>query len=525
MKKIFIKGILLASIFTGITVFNSCQDALDIVQPGEMNDDVLFTSVATLEGYLNGAVYGTIDPADAIYLGAVLTDEVKVGSQNGGQEQPVYRHFFDESNDYVRSIWLNYYTTINRVNRLLEGAKKVTPTTDADKAKYNTVLAQARFVRAFAYLELEKYFAPDMIDPNGLGVMITPEVPKSADQLSRSTNKEVYAVIESDLAYAATILGKGTDQYKADINAINALRARLYIYNGNYSEAKKYAEKVVNESGLTLTQATPIAPNGSTAEIGSADWNTAFYATSNSFNPYRKIWDDSSRGEVIFSLGRPASGVGVSIGTRFNTNQSNATGSPMWFWGRNLFNIFYNTDGDIRRYAYLDPTSKIDPNYLTSTSPRTTDVLVIDKYPGKTSAAIRNDLKIFRLSEMYFILAEAAIEENKLTDASSLIQKVREARNYKGTATTPTYTSVQIAYADVLKERRVELAIEGHRYIDLKRLAVKAGVKMDRNERDAVAPTETVQNLENGSYKYTFPIPLSEFAGNKNMKQNPGYGE
>ncbi|MEG0188361.1 MAG: hypothetical protein RR668_06845, partial [Algoriella sp.] len=90
MKKILIKSVFLASILTSVATLNSCQDALDIVQPGEMNDDVLFTSVSTLEGYLNGAVYGSLDPATSIYAGAILSDELKVGSQNGGQEQPLY---------------------------------------------------------------------------------------------------------------------------------------------------------------------------------------------------------------------------------------------------------------------------------------------------------------------------------------------------------------------------------------------------------------------------------------------------
>lgn len=522
MKKIIIKSVLLASIFTGIATLNSCQDALDIVQPGEMNDDVLFTSVSTLEGYLNGAVYASLDPASAIYTTAVLSDEVKVGSQNGGQEQGLYRHFIDGSNSYIRTIWLNNYTTINRVNRLLEGAKKVTPATDAESIKYNNILAQARVLRAFAYLELEKYFAPDMKDDNGLGVMITPDVTNINDKTPRSTNKEVFEFIEKDLAFGATVLGKGENQYRVDVNVINALQARLNLYRGKYGEAKSYAEKVINESGLVLTVATPILPEGIT-EIGSADWNKAFYATANSFNPYRKMWDDSGRGEIIFSLNRASSGIGIAIGSFFNTNQSNVTGSPMWFWGRNLFNIFYNSDGDVRRYAYVDPTSKIDPNYLTSINPRGTDQLVVDKYPGKTSTATRNDIKVFRLSEMYFILAEVAVEENKLSEASALIQKVRVARNYKGTASTPSYSSAQVAYEDILKERRVELALEGHRYTDLKRLAEKAGVTMDRNTRDAVLPNETVVNLENGSFKYTFPIPISEFAGNDNMIQNPGY--
>lgn len=522
MKKILVRGVLLASIFIGIGALNSCQDALDIVQPGELNDDVLFTSVSTLEGYLNGAVYASLDPAASNYISAVLSDEVKVGSQNGGQEQPLYRHFIDGSNSYIRTIWLNYYTTINRANRLIDGAKKVTPATDAEKLKYDNIIAQARVVRALAYLELEKYFAPDMKDDNGLGVMITPDVPSTNDKTPRSTNKEVYDFIESDLAFATSILAKGTDQYRADINVVNALSARLNLYRGKYAEAKMYAEKVINESGLSLTKADPILPTGVT-EIGSPEWNAAFYATSNSFNPYRKMWDDSGRGEIIFSLGRPATGIGAAIGAYFNTNQSNVTGSPMWFWGRNLFNIFYNTDGDIRRYAYVDPTSRIDPNYMTSINPRGTDQLVVDKYPGKTSSATRNDVKIFRLSEMYFILAEVAVEENKLSDASGFIQKVREARNFKGTATTPAYTSAQLAYQDIMKERRVELALEGHRYTDLKRLAAKAGVQMDRNSRDAVLPNETVENLENGSFKYTFPIPVSELAGNDKMIQNPGY--
>jgi hypothetical protein len=187
--------------------------------------------------------------------------------------------------------------------------------------------------------------------------------------------------------------------------------------------------------------------------------------------------------------------------------------------GRNLFNLI-NVNGDVRRYAYIDPTSIIDPNYATSTSPINTDKLVIDKYPGKTSAATRNDLKLIRLSEMYFILAEAEVAANNLSAAQALIQQVRVARNYNGTATTPAYASAQTAYADILKERRAELALEGHRYIDLKRLAAQAGVTMDRNATDDIV---TVTNLPNGSYKYTLPIPLAETSANPNAQQNPGY--
>jgi hypothetical protein len=100
----------------------------------------------------------------------------------------------------------------------------------------------------------------------------------------------------------------------------------------------------------------------------------------------------------LFSLNRLPLGAGATIGSRWNTNQSTVSGVPMWFLGRNLFNIINTTNGDIRRYNYIDPTSVIKTNYMDV--PSKDDRLVIDKYPGKTSTATRNDLKVFRLSEM-----------------------------------------------------------------------------------------------------------------------------
>lgn len=124
---------------------------------------------------------------------------------------------------------------------------------------------------------------------------------------------------------------------------------------------------------------------------------------------------------------------------------------------------------------------------------------------------------------MYFILAECETEANNFSAAANAIQAVRNARFYANIPTTPIYGNAQQAYADILKERRIELALEGHRYIDLKRLATKAGVTMDRNlASDDQIPTS---NLANDSYKYTLPIPLAEISANQGMagQQNPGY--
>ncbi|UTX50457.1 RagB/SusD family nutrient uptake outer membrane protein [Chryseobacterium sp. MA9] len=559
MKRIINTILVVATLSSAAFTLNSCQDALDIKQAGELQEQDLYTSVANLNEVLNGSVYAQLDPIDEIYFTAVFTDEVKPGSGSGGQEYTLHRHFLDPSSPVITGgtvgtvasdgIWMNNYKVINRVNRLLEGAKRITPTSVDEKNTYNAILAQARAIRAYCYVQLEAYFSSDMKNPNALGVILLKDVPSTEAQLPRAKNQDVYDFINADLDYARSILGNSTTprRYKVDKNFVNALAARFNLYRGEMALAKQNAELVINGSGLSLTVASPITGNNAAVPVTEADgsvfqsgpftedptskWKIAFYGGTDesngngiaggSFNPYRRMWADTENGETIFSLNRLPLGAGAAIGGKWNTNQSNLTGAPMWFWGRNLYNIFKNTPGDIRKYAYVDPSSKPNPDYASATAGNTrTDGLVIDKYPGKTSTATRNDVKVFRLSEMYFIIAEAEVAAGNLTAAHDKIQQVREARNFQGAATTPTYSSTQAAYADILKERRVELALEGHRFIDLKRLAVAANVSMDRNSTDDIID---VKNLPNGDYRYTLPIPIREISANPNVKQNDKY--
>ena len=517
MKKNIIKSLVLATLIGTAGLLSSCNDALDIEQPGEINESVIFTSVANLEKYLVGDVYTVADPSNEIYLSAVLSDEVKPGFRSGGQEFELHRLFVNPNETYLGNIWLQHYKLINRVNRLLAGEEIITPQA-SEVAAYNKAIAEARALRAWSYVQLSAFYSTDMKNPEALGVILVNDVPNTQAKLPRSKNSEIFNLIIEDLNFAAANLQRGTTRFKVDIDFVNAVRARFYLYTGKYDLAKQYANEVVTNSGLSLTVATPGTQND--LEVGSTAWNTAFYGVASSFNPYQNMWNDSQQGEIVTAFQRIGSGPSGNIGSFWNTNSSQYNGVPMWVWGRNLFNIFYNTEGDIRRYTYVDPTALINPDYLTSPSPITTDVLVINKYPGKTSYPVKNDIKVFRLSEMYFILAEAEAQANNLTKAREYVHAVREARNYLGLASTPTYTSKEIALRDILKERRVELALEGHRYIDLKRLAADAGVTMDRNKTDDIVE---VFNLPNGDYRYTLPIPLSETSANTNAQQNPGY--
>jgi hypothetical protein len=87
----------------------------------------------------------------------------------------------------------------------------------------------------------------------------------------------------------------------------------------------------------------------------------------------------------------------------------------------------------------------------------------------------------------------------------------------------PVYANAQAAWADILLERRKELAFEGHRYLDIKRLAALAGnqgITRDNTDDDILDQPLT---LPLSDYRWTLPIPQLEVAGNVSIQQNPGY--
>lgn len=471
-------------------VFTSCNDAIDIVQPGELDPQTTFESVADLQLGLN-FVYRAVNNTNEIALSSIWCDEVGIGFANGGQGLDGELGFVMNSGSFQpNGIWESNYDLINFANRLLEGAQFVTPE-DSEVDQYNNIIAQARALRAYAHFTLLSYFSTDLTDDSALGTIILDYVPSVTDQLPRSTNGEVFSFINEDLDFAdANLDDASVDVKYVTKNFVTALRARMALYRGQYAQAQTYAQSLID--------LVPLANQAN----------------------YTLMWGDLVNGEVIFKLER-TTGNGLIGGLWFSVDET-ISGSPFYEVGRSLYNILQV--GDVRRNTLVGPTSIIDANYNTSTDYRNSDILLINKYPGSEGFQRLNDLKIFRVSEMYFIKAEAQIQAGLLVDAAQTLQLVRTARYSAATLPAlPVYSGPTAAWADVLKERRIEYAFEGYRYLDLKRLGVKAGVQIDRDFRDCeLLPACTIPTTD---YRFTLPIPASELAANVAIRgqQNPGY--
>ncbi|SFN48289.1 Starch-binding associating with outer membrane [Chryseobacterium oleae] len=538
MKNIFKIAILSAFVSMGLS---SCNDALDIIQDGELNAENTFVDTEDMNKYLNGTVYSGLDITNGLFFSGQMTDELGMGPQNSELALSAHQFYLDVTNGFVANIWLGNYTTINRVNRLLEGAAKITPAA-ADQAKYNNIIAQARLIRAFSYFTLESYFSTNMKDPAALGVMLIDRVPGQSETAPRVNNSEIFAFIDADIAYAQTNLAANNgDYYRIGANFLNAFKARYYLYRGMYPQAKTAAQAVLTSSGLVLTPLVNASIPGSAP--GSLAQNNAAHIALNGYltrNPYAKMLNNTSQGEMIFALNRPIVGAWGNIGASLASNTSSLSGSILYDMGRRTFNLLAQVNGDIRRYAYIDPTAKIDAGYATISTYRDADVLVIDKYPGRpkllpdpttadiyrekiaSQAPLRNDLPVFRLSEMYFILAECAVEEGNYGVAAGYVKNVRDARNYVAPVPMPVYAGKPAAYTDILLERRKDLYLEGHRYLDLKRLGAIAGVAIDRDPTDDLKSIPVTIPIDDYRMK-SLPIPRAETQGNPTIQQNPGY--
>lgn len=508
MKKI--KFLLLIAVVS----LSSCDDAIDIAQDGEITDAKTFTSTSQMNLFLNETydrLMGSTNASNEIGLSSILTDEVGIG--RGSSPTDIYRFTVNTNNTYSTQIWIDYYTVINYCNRLIRGSALVVPTSSNDQIVYNDILAQTLSLRAYSYMQLLTYFSTDLKNNSALGVILLDRVPTVTERLPRKTNGEVFALIESDLNYAAANIQPTTAASKpwayVSKSMINALRARMYAYRGNYMLAETYADLVIGTSGLTLTDGTLYNP-------------LTFYTTTSS-SEYKKMFQDNIRGEIIWSIGRALGK--TTIGSVYNVNGSNLAGISTFEMNRNLFNILDNNGApwDIRRWTNIDPTSVVDMNYMTSTSYNFTDVLVVDKYSGITGNALTNDIKVFRLSEMYLIKAEARAYATDLPGVATILKTIRDKRSYTGARPLPLYSNTTLAWADILKERRVELCFEGHRYIDLKRLGALANVGIDRNPLDCSSYSLPICSINLDDFRFTLPIPLNEVSGNPQIQQNPGY--
>lgn len=474
------------------SLFAACDDAIDITQPSELLPEDTYETVRDMQLGLNG-VYLAAPGENHILFTSLFTDEVKLGVSNGGQGRDGDLGFvLNNTSGDAASIWVSNYYLINLANRLITGAQNVVPAED-EVEQYNNILAQAHYLRAFGHFQLLTYFSTDMTDDSKLGVILVDFVPTTVQKLPRNTNGEVFALIESDLQFAQDNINDilVNSEYAAPTGAtakaITAFRARMALYRGQYDLAGSYVDALGS---------TPLATRNATLN-----------------NNYVNMFKDANNTEVIWKLERAVDDGTGNFYQFWASVNSTTTGSPFFEVGTALYNQL--AAGDIRRSVVIDPTAA--PSFT---------IKPVGKYSVASNQNLLGDVKVFRNSEMRLIRAEAYANNNDFTNVAAEINKLRFVRFTNTSGGTngfiPVPANSQQAWAAILNERRIELAFEGHRYIDIKRIGAKANAGIDRAVADFT--WNEAYTLPLDDHRWTLPIPRDEQAANPNIQQNPGYG-
>jgi hypothetical protein len=316
----------------------------------------------------------------------------------------------------------------------------------------------------------------------------------------RSTVKETYEFIVSDLLKAADLMTEDKPAIFASKEVAWALLARVYLYMEQHDKAIEYADKVINSGRYNLLK---------TDQFG------AYFTFLPENNP-----------ETIFAIKIQATenmGKG-SIGSLYH-------GDGGWgeiFASKTYRDLLYKYPNDERTnfidpdYIYDDDGNKIpdpteDVGYLLQKRDGKSQYF-INKYTYEGGVPMLSSPIVLRLAEMYLIKAEAFAKTGKEAEAIEMVNIIRTRAGLSGDQlfTTGDLKGYDSVLDIVLDERRLELAWEGHRSFDL----FRNNRPLDRSYVQPFGWSGP-RLIEPTSNSIVHLIPETEMALNPNLEQNP----
>ena len=451
-----------------VVMLTGCNDYLDIKPKGEK----IPTTVSDYETLLN---YESVQKVSDTYP-AYLTDDVFLPDVAEGTATPglnsvdqsirnLYlfkKEVFGDAQD--DGFWFASYNRIYYYNTVIDNIMNAD---GSDEQQKLSIRAEALISRALEYLYLvngyAKYYDVRTAESDpGVPLILDEDISKK--NLVRASVKDVYAQIQSDLQTALPNLlmqAKG-NAFRASKAAGYGVLAKMYLYMGNYAEALKAANEVleINNSLLDLKKYAVVKPQSS---IGRTN-----------------VPQDIDNPENIYIKFAPyVYGLSSKV-----------------FGSDELISLF--SEDDMRLQVYFTKNFRNIPT---------------DKYVW--APYLRANLAVSS-PEIYLIAAECEAREGSIERAMSLINKLRDNRIKNNTPLVAIDRSD--ALQKVLEERRRELAMSGMvRYIDLKRLNVESQLAKTVTH----VTSEGTFSLEPNSPLYVLPIPAKVMRFNKNsMQQN-----
>lgn len=535
---------------------------------------LLIGAYSLLDGF-GGQGGGFATAASNWVFGGVASDDAYKGSDPGDQADIVSIETYsaNSANPYFNSKWRHLYDAIQRSNEVLRIMAEVKGMSDADK---KVASAEARFLRAHYHFEAKRMW--NMVP------YVDETITYAAGNVKVPNDKDIWPMIEADLKFAiANLPATQPAVGRANSWAAKAYLAKVLMYQKKFGEAKPIFDDVIangvtasgkkydlvdfasnfnpetkNSAETVFAAQTSVndnsgGSNGNWGDVLNYPYNggpggcCGFYQPSQSLvNSYRvdenglpfldSFNSISVKSDQGLKSNDPFTPETAALDPRLDLTVGRR-GIPYLDWGAHPGNNW------VRDQSYGGPYAPLKNVYA-----KRQQAALTDKSFWSTGI-VANNYNIIRFADVLLMSAEAEVEVGSLEKARELVNRVRAraampsgwvktyvdpASPEKGFTTTPaanykiglypSFTSKDMARKAVRFERKLELAMEGHRFFDLVRYGTAA------EELNAYIAAEKSRRSYLNAASFTkgksefYAIPREQIDLSKGtLKQNPGY--
>ncbi|MBK0382260.1 RagB/SusD family nutrient uptake outer membrane protein [Pedobacter sp. SD-b] len=453
-------------ILAAATALTGCKKFLDIKPESEITGANFYQVASDAESGLIGC-YDALQP-DAYYgfdietYGDVTSDNAYAGGDNPANIQ-MDEFKTDPNNANISRDWNQMYQAVARCNDVIDNVSTMDNKVFQGNRK-KEIIAEAKFLRALDYFNLVRIWGRVPLIVNQIKDTKPESINKGNSEIS-----DIYAQITKDLTDAVTDLPKDNETGRATKGAAEGILAKVNLTNKNWQQAADLCGQVMGLNKYSL--------------VGN----------------YDALWSGKNTSESLFEV---------------------------QFTGGNEGNVMPDLflPFPLATYEFLKfstPTEDMIAAYEPNDQRKAASIIFADQYYGKNfphvykyrnaaGFAAPTNVPVLRYADVLLMRAEALNEISYPNlEALSILNQIRTRAGLLVSKTLldyPTQESLRVAIA---KERRVELAFEGHRWFDLLRTG------------KAISTLQGKYPINND--RLLFPIPQNQIDKNPNLKQNPGY--
>ncbi|RYU96029.1 RagB/SusD family nutrient uptake outer membrane protein [Emticicia agri] len=557
--KNILKPIKVLGVMSILLTTQSCKDLLDEKVVSGIGNDYMNTAKG-FEDAVKSA-YSSLRYFYGSQQGLTLTEygtDIYATGADGGYKG---FHFYDTQMqptvDYLINTWDELYRGINTCNAVIERAPKAAVSDAIKKLR----VAEAKFLRAHYYYIL-------FMQWGGVDLRLTETLSPTKDT-KRASDAEMYNAIIADLNEAVANLeakGHSSDYGRATKASAEALLAKVYLTKAysaqkaadDFTKAAALCNNVINNYGFKLlddfaqvhdennqqNSEVVFAVQYTSDPLTNLTNNTGAVNGGNNLHLFFGMQYDVQPGmkrDVFygrpFKRLRPTSYLlNTVFADRTNDSRYKKTFRDTWLSNNPGANLNASFDNSKTKLTFAaGDTAIFIPGYEMSLEERAKkkyQVLVPSRYdealfptltkffdtkrPDLTYEAGSRDFFVFRLADIYLMLAEAQLKAGNIADATKAFNMVRYRAGWPGKKDAMLITEAQMNFEMIIEERARELAGEQMRWVDLKRW----GLLVERVKMHNPQAAVNIADRHN-----VRPIPQTQIdrSAKGAFAQNPGF--